>query len=336
MSDNKQPRELAEELIDQIPDKADVTIDSLTERFEGLAKFDIYGENAKKSVISNIRSEYDLDFEDFNFKSGSPDEIEIGEINTDGDFVTVKGEVSELWDPTSDNIAQTGLVYDDTGTIKFTSWKKSELPILNEGQTYKFENVVTNEWNGKHSINLTSETTVKMIDDEFEQPQNSVEFTGPIVKVYENSGLIKRCSVEGCNRVLKNGECPEHGEVEGEFDLRIKAVVDDGKETRGIIIGREKTEDITGILLEEAKNMAQEAFDTEVVKREMEEEILLNYYTFEGFETDWGDVIVESISDVEPIESDDVENLLIRASSLVVEDENDQPDMSAEKQEVEQ
>ena len=54
--------------------------------------------------------------------------------------------------------------------------------------------------------------------------------TGVIVHLAPGSGLIKRCPVEGCNRVLsRQNYCPVH-EIQKDFryDLRIKGVLDDG------------------------------------------------------------------------------------------------------------
>jgi replication factor A1 len=82
--------------------------------------------------------------------------------------------------------------------------------------------------------------------------------------------------------VLQNGRCSEHGEVEGEFDLRIKGVVDDGQDVQEVIFDREATEELTGIELEEAKTMAKDALDTTVVADEMRETVLGRYYSVTG------------------------------------------------------
>jgi len=45
--------------------------------------------------------------------------------------------------------------------------------------------------------------------------------------------IIKRCPE--CNRQTKSGACAEHGKVEGIYDLRIKAVCDNGIEIRELL-----------------------------------------------------------------------------------------------------
>jgi len=56
------------------------------------------------------------------------------------------------------------------------------------------------------------------------------------VDVQSGSGLIKRCPE--CNRALVKGACGEHGKVEGVYDLRIKAVLDDGEKVQDILMNR--------------------------------------------------------------------------------------------------
>jgi len=64
---------------------------------------------------------------------------------------------------------------------------------------------------------------------------------------------------------LVKGACGEHGKVEGVYDLRIKAVLDDGEKVQDILMNREITEAFTGITLDKAKEMATEALDQGVV-----------------------------------------------------------------------
>ena len=68
-----------------------------------------------------------------------------------------------------------------------------------------------------------------------------------------------------CTRVVTGGECSEHGAVDGEFDLRIKAVIDDGHTAQECLFTRGITEEVTGIDLEEAKELAADALDFTVV-----------------------------------------------------------------------
>ncbi|NIS36957.1 MAG: replication factor A, partial [Actinobacteria bacterium] len=127
------------------------------------------------------------------------------------------------------------------------------------------------------------------------------------------SGLIKRCPEEDCTRVLQNGRCAEHGEVEGEFDLRIKGVLDDGEEVYEVLFDKDGTEELTGISIEEAKDMAMDALDTTVVADEMREKVLGRYYRVAG--PTFNRYVLAD--DVEAIDAaPDPEAVLIKARSM--------------------
>ena len=121
----------------------------------------------------------------------------------------------DLWDPRSDSISQVGLLGDESGTIKFVAFETSELEQLDEGQCYELSNVVTDEYQGTYSVKLNRTTAITAIDEEIEVGDNSETVEGALVDVQSGSGLIKRCPKEGCTRVLQNGRCAEHGEVDG-------------------------------------------------------------------------------------------------------------------------
>ena len=50
---------------------------------------------------------------------------------------------------------------------------------------------------------------------------------GTIVSIREDSGIIHRCTE--CRRVLRDGECAIHGPQEGDMDVRLRMVLDNGK-----------------------------------------------------------------------------------------------------------
>ncbi|MFB6177808.1 MAG: hypothetical protein ABEI99_11825, partial [Halobaculum sp.] len=127
------------------------------------------------------------------------------------------------------------------------------------------------------------------------------------------SGLIKRCPEDECTRVLQNGRCSEHGQVDGQFDLRVKAVLDDGEAVHEVIFDEEATEQLTGISLAEAKQMAQDALDTTVVEEEIRELITGRYYRVSG-PVLGRYVLADEFS--EETETPDAEATLIRARSI--------------------
>ncbi len=120
------------------------------------------------------------------------------------------------------------------------------------------------------------------MDEEIEVGDNTTEIEGALIDIQSGSGLIKRCPMEDCTRVLQNGRCSEHGEVEGEFDLRIKGVLDSGSEVHEVIFNREMTEEFADITLDEAKERAMDALDTTVVADDISEDVLGQYYRVSG------------------------------------------------------
>lgn len=204
------------------------------------------------------------------------------QINEAEQWVDLTAKVVELWEPRNDAIAQVGLLGDETGRIKFTKWAKSDLQSLSEGAVYELGNVVTDVYEGQYSVKLNSTTTITELDTDIEVGDDSTELTGVIVDLQNGSGLIKRCPTDDCTRVLQNGRCSEHGEVEGEFDLRIKAVLDDGKSTQDVLFNREATEELTDLTLESAEQLAMDALDTGVVADQISEQIIGRYYELKG------------------------------------------------------
>jgi len=271
----------AAEIAEQFSDHVDVTEDEVETKLQQLVEeYQVPLDEATRSVRNSYLEEAGLERDEIS--QGGSDQVLVNEIDQDEQWVDLRVKLVDLWDPRSDSISQVGLLGDESGTIKFVAFETSELEKLDEGKCYELSNVVTDEYQGTYSVKLNRTTTITEIDDEIEVGDNSETVEGALVDVQSGSGLIKRCPEESCTRVLQNGRCAEHGEVDGEFDLRIKAVLDDGHEVQDVIFNREATESLTGIELEEAKQLAKDALDTTVVADEMRADILGRYYTITG------------------------------------------------------
>jgi replication factor A1 len=307
-------RQHAEDVHEQFDDHIDVTIEEIHERLETLVdEYRVPVDEARRSVTSTYLDEADIDREDLGGGGGDNDHVGVGEIDESERWVDVTATVVELWDPRSDSVGQVGLLGDETGTIKFTKWAKSDLDELAEGQSYRLQNVVSDEYEGRYSVKLNSTTIIEPVDEDIEIGDDSTTVEGALVDIQSGSGLIKRCPEDDCTRVLQNGRCSEHGEGEGEFDLRIKAVVDDGDTAHEVIFDQEGTEAVTGLTLGEAKEMAMDALDTEVVADEIRGDLLGQYYRVEG--PTFGRYVLAD--DVELLdEPADAESVLIKARSI--------------------
>lgn len=270
----------AEDIHDQFADHTDITVEEIEDRLDTLVNdYQVPIEEARRSVTSTYYDETQVDQDSL---SNTNEQRDLGSIETAEEWIDITAKVVELWEPRSDAIGQVGLLGDETGRIKFTAWAKSDLPTLEEGEVYHLGNVVTDEYEGQYSVKLNRTTTIEEADEAIEVGDNTTEIEGALVDMQSGSGLIKRCPEDGCTRVLQNGRCSEHGEVEGTFDLRVKGVIDDGRAVNEVIFNQEMTEELTGVTLDEAKEHAMDALDTSVVADNIRDEILGNYYRISG------------------------------------------------------
>ena len=233
--------------------------------------------------------------------------VAIDDISESNKWINLRAKVTQLWDSEHESIDQSGLIGDETGTIKFVKWAKSELPALVEGKSYSFENLTTDEFEERFSVKFNKSSSITELDEDIEVGYSTAEFTGAMVHIQDGSGLIRRCPT--CNRALMKGNCVEHGNVEGLHDLRIKAVMDNGTMVQEALFNREITENISGIQLDEAKEMAVDALDHNVVQDEMKKRLLGRYYTMTGSVLDRY-LLVESVQLVKGTLDHEIDSIL--------------------------
>lgn len=274
-----------EELADRIlKDYRDYDIDKkeIIEKLKKLLlEFKVHENEAIRTIRNYIMREYGV-------KSAIAREriTKIEEIKEPNRWVNVKAKVIQLWESSSPSIAQIGLIGDETGVIRFLVWTKANKPLLKEGKSYVFRSVVVDDYGGVLRLNVTRNSEIEEIDEDISVRDaglsQEVEVVGALVAIHQNSGLIQRCSVEGCNRVMKMGKCPEHGKTRPVDDLRIRGVLDDGKRTYEIIMNEEGVKALTGIGLERAKKIAEENLDRGAVLAELKKLLLGRYLKVVG------------------------------------------------------
>ncbi len=74
--------------------------------------------------------------------------------------VSIESRVTQLWEPSSSAISQVGLIEDDSGKTKFTSWVASDQPWIEEGERVRIHGAAKNWYNGRVSVALTGWSTV--------------------------------------------------------------------------------------------------------------------------------------------------------------------------------
>jgi len=187
-----------------------------------------------------------------------------------------------------------GVVGDDTARLPFTDWDPHA--ELTDSGSVRIENVFVREFRGVPSVNVSEFSTVTALSEPVDVQESAkrrsvrvavetgglfdVELVGSVVAIRDGSGLIERCPE--CGRGVQNGQCRSHGEVDGEDDLRVKAILDDGTGTVTVVLDEELTAAVYGGGLEAAREHARDAMDREVVADSIRERIVGHEYRVRG------------------------------------------------------
>jgi ssDNA-binding replication factor A large subunit len=201
---------------------------------------------------------------------------------------SVHAKMIQEWDTTHDRMLQSGLLGDESATVKFVIWKEEGKEKLVQGTVYNIYYALVDEFNGRYSLNLNT-ATIAAEEGDIQVSSGSRTIQGVLVHMAPGSGLIKRCKAEGCNRVLsRQNYCPVH-EMQPDFsyDLRIKGWLDNGEITHEVLLPREAVEKLTGMTLEESKELAENnPLGMDEVFLRMREKILGRYLRCEGRDID--------------------------------------------------
>jgi len=187
-----------------------------------------------------------------------------------------------------------GVFGDESGRLPFTDWNASS--EIEAGATLRIEDVYVREFRGVPEVTVSEFSRIERIDRTIDVGDAATQLSvgeaiatggvynvavvGNVIGLSDGSGLIERCPE--CNRVVQNGQCRSHGEVDSIDDLRVKAIVDDGTGTLTAILGAELTEEIYGGGLEKAREAAREAMDQSVVGEEIADRIVGSEYCVRG------------------------------------------------------
>lgn len=166
-------------------------------------------------------------------------------------------------------------------------WKEPGKEKLTVGSVYSVFYTQVDEFNERLSLNLTGATIMQEEGDLATIASSDAEIRGAIVHIAPGSGIIKRCPVEGCNRALsRQNYCPIH-EIQPQFvyDLRIKGWLDDGERTHNLLLKRDVVEALTGINLDQAREIAENnPLGMDEVFLQMREKVLGRYVACKGRE----------------------------------------------------
>lgn len=287
---------LLETIKQQLTD-ADITVEDsdIQERIDKMIKFRVPEAEITKSLLTYFG------LATKNVVHGDNPVNPIADITSDGTWTSLKIKVVQLWENNHESISQAGIIGDESGTMKFTAWARTGLPLLEEGECYILKNVVSSTFREKMQVSMNKKSKIESIPgDQVTVKDNTITKIGVLISMTPTSGLITRCST--CNKAIR-GSCETHPDADGYHDLRIIGNIDNGVSSSTVILNAEVIKSISGFTVDSAMAMATEAMDKEVVGDSLELQLLGKFYYIAG--ADLGDTIlaksmipyVQSISD---------------------------------------
>ena len=264
---------------------------------------------------------------------GPPKIAKVGQIREGMGYVEVKGrvlsvEARQVNVQGEEKTIFSGTLADETGRIPFTVWHDFE---IGQGEVLKVSKATVKSWRGIPQLNFDERADVTRVKEDFPSAEvlrsasttsmadiaarggaADVSVRGTVMEVRDGSGLIMRCPE--CKRALQKSTCKVHGRVEGYPDLRIKAVIDDGTGSVGAIIGRELTEKLIDITLDQAMEKARTAMNFDVIKDSIDDELMFRVVEATGNVTanSYGlSMIVKEATMKAPEPRSEIEELLV-------------------------
>ncbi len=199
------------------------------------------------------------------------------------DFQGKDGESKSVW---------SGDVADPTGKCRCSMWEEPPFDFESTPIVVRIKGARVRAWQGVPDITVDNQSQIEVLaaapwGNDVDLTNNFVEVNleelvtgasrvgistqGNVVSIREDSGIIYRCPE--CRRVLRDGECATHGAQEGNKDLRLRMVLDNGKSTISLIVNKEASESLTGMTQEEISSSIAENGSMQFVQ-ELRERLL--------------------------------------------------------------
>ena len=187
-----------------------------------------------------------------------------------------------------ERVVRSGEVQDPSGRCRLTSWGAVDLEA---GSFIRIKRARVQAWQGSPDLVIDQLEQVEILTEAPFGPidasnhwveedlddltsggsRRGISTTGRIVSLRSDSGIILRCTQEGCRRVLRDGVCGIHGEDVGEEDLRMMMVVDSGVSNASLLVSRAPTEALIEMNLDdvrkEVSSNGKEAFHSSLKDR---------------------------------------------------------------------
>ena len=210
-------------------------------------KIEIY-HDANFSTADDLAAQSVSKIEDL--RDGSRDVDIIVEVQkmTKRTFTNADGEEKSVW---------SGDIADPTGRCRCSIWSEPPFDIDSTPIVMRLRSVRVRAWQGIPDITIDDVSQIELLaatpwGDDIDLATNIVEVplhdlvsgasrvgistSGFIVSVREDSGIISRCPE--CRRVLRDGVCFTHGEQDGDSDVRLRLVLDDGIGSLSLMVNK--------------------------------------------------------------------------------------------------
>jgi len=184
------------------------------------------------------------------------------------DFKGKDGEDKSVW---------SGDIADPTGKCRCSIWSEPPFDFEATPVVVRLRGVRVRAWQGIPDITIDDVSQIEILaaapwGDDIDLANNVVDVpltelatgasrvgistTGHVISIREDSGIISRCPE--CRRVLRDGECATHGKQDGNSDVRIRMVLDDGNSTISLIINKAASESLINMKQEEISSHINE------------------------------------------------------------------------------
>lgn len=191
----------------------------------------------------------------------------------------------------------TGTLADATGKIGFTAWADLS---LEEGQVVRIDPGYIKAYRGVPQFNFDDAATIETLGDEVVPDAETLGVSEPVaigsliaqggandiliratlLEVRPSSGLVFRDPET--NRVMRPEDRGGVDSPQGNADLRIKCIFDDGTGAINAVITRAGTEKLLGRTLEESVKMAEELMSWTVIEEELRAKLTARQFEVTG------------------------------------------------------
>jgi len=224
-------------------------------------------------------------------------ELTDGTVNVDVVVRIVEAKPSELTVNGVEKEVVHGTIADTSGVMDYTCWGPVD---LEEGACYRITGGYARNFRGVLKMNFDAGSLIRRMGDDLlppveeltrprpsriidlmtPGPGGAVEVRGTVVDVRAGSGFILRCPE--CGRRSVKGRCVVHGKVDGEPDLSLRALFDDGSGSAMIKGDRWIVESIIGRGLDEIREEILSSMDLEEVEETLRSILIGHPWTIKG------------------------------------------------------